>query len=159
QRPSARDASATPRRAAPAPLPEHAPAARRAGTSVLSGGRGRRPRWAGGAARARRGADHRRRRQGPRLGAHAARPQPRRARPDQLLGPPGRARSGGLVRPVEVNGAPGALYLDGQQRLVAVCALEIAGAQITGISAIVNPDKLAHLGPVGDFTSLLGSAR
>src|SRR5262245_41999044 len=63
------------------------------------------------------------------------------------------------LRPVQVNGAPGALFLDGQQRLVAVCVLEIAGAQITSISAIVNPDKLAHLGPVGDFTSLLSSAR
>src|SRR5262249_51277349 len=63
------------------------------------------------------------------------------------------------LRLVEVNGGPGALYLDPQQRLIAVCALEIAGGQITSISAIVNPDKLAHLGPVGDFTSLLRSAR
>jgi Sigma-70, region 4 len=63
------------------------------------------------------------------------------------------------IRPVEVNGGPGALYLDPQQRLIAVTALEIAGGQITSISAIVNPDKLAHLGPVGDFTSLLRSAR
>jgi RNA polymerase sigma-70 factor (ECF subfamily) len=62
-------------------------------------------------------------------------------------------------RPVEVNGGPGALYLDPQQRLIAVAALDIAGGQITSISAIVNPDKLAHLGPVGDFTSLLRSAR
>jgi hypothetical protein len=38
-------------------------------------------------------------------------------------------------------------------------ALDIAGGQITGINAIVNPDKLAHLGPVGDFTSLVRSAR
>jgi RNA polymerase sigma-70 factor (TIGR02957 family) len=63
------------------------------------------------------------------------------------------------VRPVEVNGGPGALYHDAQQRLVAVMALEIAGRQITSINAIVNPDKLTHLGPVGDFTSLLRSAR
>jgi RNA polymerase sigma-70 factor (TIGR02957 family) len=63
------------------------------------------------------------------------------------------------IRPVEVNGGPGALYLDPQQRLIAVTALEIAGGQITSISAIVNPDKLAHLGPVADFTSLLRSAR
>jgi RNA polymerase sigma-70 factor (TIGR02957 family) len=62
-------------------------------------------------------------------------------------------------RLVEVNGGPGALYLDQQQRLIAVCALDIGGGQITSISAIVNPDKLAHLGPVGDFTSLLRSAR
>ena len=62
------------------------------------------------------------------------------------------------LRLAEVNGGPGALYLDGQQRLIAVMALDIAGGQITSISSIVNPDKLRHLGPVGDFTSLLRSA-
>jgi RNA polymerase sigma-70 factor (ECF subfamily) len=66
---------------------------------------------------------------------------------------------GWSLRPVEVNGGPGALYLDARLRLIAVVALDIAGAQITRINAIVNPDKLAHLGPVGDFTSLLRSAR
>jgi RNA polymerase sigma-70 factor (ECF subfamily) len=40
-----------------------------------------------------------------------------------------------------------------------VLALDIAGGQITSISGIVNPDKLTHLGPVGDFSSLLRSAR
>jgi RNA polymerase sigma-70 factor (TIGR02957 family) len=65
---------------------------------------------------------------------------------------------GRSARPVEVNGGPGALYLDAQQRLIAVVALEIAGGQITGIHAIVNPDKLAHLGPVADFGSLRGWA-
>jgi RNA polymerase sigma-70 factor (TIGR02957 family) len=63
------------------------------------------------------------------------------------------------LRPVELNGGPGALYLDAQQRLIAVVALEIAGGQIRSISAIVNPDKLTHLGPVGDFTSLVRGAR
>jgi len=63
------------------------------------------------------------------------------------------------LRPVEVNGGPGALYLDAQQRLIGVMALDIAGGQITAISSIVNPDKLAHLGPVADSTSLLKSAR
>ena len=62
------------------------------------------------------------------------------------------------LRPVEVNGGPGALYLDAQQRLIGVVALEIAGGQITSINSIVNPDKLTHLGPVADFTSLLRSA-
>jgi RNA polymerase sigma-70 factor (TIGR02957 family) len=65
---------------------------------------------------------------------------------------------GGSLRLVEVNGGPGALYLDAQQRLLGVVALEVAG-QVTSISAIVNPDKLTHLGPVGDFGSLWGSAR
>ena len=58
------------------------------------------------------------------------------------------------LRPVEVNGGPGALYLDAQERLIAVVALEIAGAEVRGISSIVNPDKLTHLGPVGDIGSL-----
>ena len=62
------------------------------------------------------------------------------------------------LRAVEVNGAPGALYLDAQQRLFGVMALEIAGGQITGISSLVNPDKLTHLGAVADFGALLSSA-
>ena len=63
------------------------------------------------------------------------------------------------MRPVEVNGGPGALVLDARQRLIGVWALNIAGGQITSISAIVNPDKLTHLGPLADYTSLLRSAR
>jgi RNA polymerase sigma-70 factor (TIGR02957 family) len=59
------------------------------------------------------------------------------------------------LRPAEVNGSPGALVLDGQAHLLGVWALEIADGQIQGISSIVNPDKLAHLGPTGDLTSLL----
>jgi RNA polymerase sigma-70 factor (ECF subfamily) len=38
-----------------------------------------------------------------------------------------------------------------------VVGLDIADGQITGIKSIVNPDKLAHLGPVGDLRSLLTS--
>ena len=63
------------------------------------------------------------------------------------------------LRPVEVNGGPGALLLDPQQRLIGVVALDIAGGQITSISGIVNPDKLTHLGPLADYTSLLRSSR
>ena len=63
------------------------------------------------------------------------------------------------VRLVEVNGIPGALYLDGEQRLIGVMAIDVAEGRITSISSIVNPDKLAHLGPVADFRSLLRSAR
>ena len=61
-------------------------------------------------------------------------------------------------RPVEVNGGPGAVYLDAQQRVIGVCGLDVAGGQITGINGIVNPDKLTHLGPVGDLASLVRSA-
>jgi RNA polymerase sigma-70 factor (TIGR02957 family) len=63
------------------------------------------------------------------------------------------------LRPVEVNGGPGALVLDGSERVIGVLALDIGRGQIHGVSSIANPDKLAHLGPVGDLTSLLRSAR
>jgi len=63
------------------------------------------------------------------------------------------------LRPVEVNGGPGAIILDAQQRLIGVWALDIADGQIRSIRSIVNPDKLAHLGPVGDFAALLQSQR
>jgi RNA polymerase sigma-70 factor (ECF subfamily) len=61
------------------------------------------------------------------------------------------------MREVEINGAPGALLLDGEERLVGVWSLDIAGGEIRGINSIVNPEKLAHLGPVADWTSLIRS--
>jgi RNA polymerase sigma-70 factor (TIGR02957 family) len=63
------------------------------------------------------------------------------------------------MRPVEINGGPGAIYYDDQQRVLGVWALDIDGGQVTGVRSIVNPDKLAHLGPVGDVVAILRSAR
>ncbi|NYG05763.1 RNA polymerase sigma-70 factor (ECF subfamily) [Phycicoccus badiiscoriae] len=63
------------------------------------------------------------------------------------------------MRPVEVNGDPGAVYVDDQERLLGVWALEIADGEIVGIRSIVNPDKLGHLGPVGDAVAILRAAR
>jgi hypothetical protein len=48
---------------------------------------------------------------------------------------------------------------DGQQRLISVWSLEIAGGEIRSVSSVVNPDKLAHLGVVGDFASLVRAHR
>jgi RNA polymerase sigma-70 factor (ECF subfamily) len=62
-----------------------------------------------------------------------------------------------LVRPVEVNAGPGALVLDARERLVGVMSLEIAGNRIVAIRSIVNPDKLAHLGPVAGIDDLRAS--
>jgi len=69
----------------------------------------------------------------------------------QLLEVPGTA-----LRPVEVNGQPGTVVLDGAGRVVGVMALDIAGQQVRSVIGIVNPDKLHHLGPVGDLGALLG---
>ena len=66
---------------------------------------------------------------------------------------------GASMQPVEINGGPGAIFLDEDQRLLGVWALEVDGGEITSINSIVNPDKLAHLGPVGDFGALLRSVR
>jgi RNA polymerase sigma-70 factor (TIGR02957 family) len=63
------------------------------------------------------------------------------------------------AQPVEVNGGAGALFRDAQQRVLGVWALEIADDEIKSINSIVNPDKLAHLGPLGDVRSVLESAR
>lgn len=56
------------------------------------------------------------------------------------------------VRAVEINGRPGALYLNAHEQLIAVVSLEITNGQVASIKSIVNPDKLAHLGPIGAFT-------
>ncbi|HEV7943250.1 MAG TPA: RNA polymerase sigma-70 factor [Solirubrobacteraceae bacterium] len=68
------------------------------------------------------------------------------------------ARTPGVsFRFTEVNGDPGAVFIDAQQRLLSVMALEIADGQIRGVRSVVNPDKLGHLGPIGDFRSLLSA--
>jgi RNA polymerase sigma-70 factor (ECF subfamily) len=61
------------------------------------------------------------------------------------------------LRPTEVNGGPGALFFDGRQRLVGVTALEIADGEIKAIRSVANPDKLGHLGPVGNLGWLIYS--
>jgi len=63
--------------------------------------------------------------------------------------------AGASIREVEVNGMPGALLLDGEGRLVGVWELEIGGGEIQGVNSVVNPDKLAHLGPLADMAALL----
>jgi sigma-70-like protein len=59
------------------------------------------------------------------------------------------------LRPAEVNGSPGALLLDGGERVIGVMVLDVGRDQILGINSIANPDKLAHLGPTADLKSLL----
>jgi RNA polymerase sigma-70 factor (TIGR02957 family) len=59
------------------------------------------------------------------------------------------------LRAAEVNGGAGALLVDAQQRLIGVLSLDVGGGQITGIRSVVNPDKLAHLGPLADVGELL----
>ena len=65
-------------------------------------------------------------------------------------------RFGGVsLRPVEVNGQPGAMSFDQEGRLINVLALDIVDGQIQAIRSVVNPDKLRHLGPLADLGELL----
>ena len=63
--------------------------------------------------------------------------------------------AGMALREVDVNGQPGALVTDGDGKLLGVMALEIADGQVHAVTSIVNPDKLGHIGPVGDLRALL----
>lgn len=65
-------------------------------------------------------------------------------------------RSGGFaIRREQINGQPGALFLDHDGKLISVLILDIADGQVQAVSGIVNPDKLQHLGPVADLRQLL----
>jgi RNA polymerase sigma-70 factor (TIGR02957 family) len=64
---------------------------------------------------------------------------------------------GVTLSPTEVNGAPGAIFRDARERILAVWSLDIADGAVQGIRSIVNPDKLGHLGSVGDFRSAVTS--
>jgi RNA polymerase sigma-70 factor (ECF subfamily) len=61
-----------------------------------------------------------------------------------------RRHLGVRLRAVIVNGQPGALMLDSQDRLISVLALDIADNAVQSIRAVINPDKLKHLGPLAD---------
>ncbi|MEU8956961.1 RNA polymerase sigma-70 factor [Streptomyces sp. NPDC048518] len=50
----------------------------------------------------------------------------------------------------ELNGGPGAIFRDRDGRVLHTLALDVADGRIRAIRLIINPDKLGHLGPVGD---------
>jgi RNA polymerase sigma-70 factor (ECF subfamily) len=59
----------------------------------------------------------------------------------------------------EVNGQPGAVMLDPQQRIINVFSLDIADGVVQTIRSVINPDKLGHLGPLADVRALLRQQR
>jgi RNA polymerase sigma-70 factor (ECF subfamily) len=50
----------------------------------------------------------------------------------------------------ELNGQPGAILRDRDGRVVSTFALDTLDGRIQTIRSVLNPDKLGHLGPVGD---------
>jgi RNA polymerase sigma-70 factor (TIGR02957 family) len=64
-------------------------------------------------------------------------------------------RAGFTLRREEVNGQPGALFFDREDKVAGVMILDVAEGEVQVVSSIVNPDKLRHLGPVADLRALL----
>jgi RNA polymerase sigma-70 factor (ECF subfamily) len=64
-------------------------------------------------------------------------------------------RHGARVRPATVNAQPGILGLDPEGRIISVVAFDVIDGRIQTIRGVTNPDKLDHLGPVGDLYALL----
>ena len=53
-----------------------------------------------------------------------------------------------------VNGEPGAVVYDADDRVVSVFGLDVSDGVVQAIHSVVNPDKLGHLGPVSDLARL-----
>ena len=63
-------------------------------------------------------------------------------------------RPGMRLQPVHVNGQPGAMALDSEDRVIYVFALDIADGAVQAVRSVINPDKLQHLGPLSDWARL-----
>lgn len=56
---------------------------------------------------------------------------------------------------VEVNGQPGAVLRDREGRVINTVALEIGDGKIEALYSVANPDKITHLGEVGDLRAMI----
>ena len=54
------------------------------------------------------------------------------------------------LEPQEVNGQPGAILRDRDGKVLNAWALDVLDGRIQTIRTVTNPDKLGHVGPVGD---------
>jgi RNA polymerase sigma-70 factor (ECF subfamily) len=72
-----------------------------------------------------------------------------------MAGLSGQIRQLGITaRPVEINGQPGAMFLDRSGRLTNVFVLDIADGQVQTVRSVINPAKLRHLAPLADMPDL-----
>lgn len=69
------------------------------------------------------------------------------------------ARVDVTFEPHEVNAQPGAVFRDRTGRVLQIVALDVLDGQIQDIRAVINPDKLGHLGPVADAWAVDGEVR
>jgi RNA polymerase sigma-70 factor, ECF subfamily len=63
------------------------------------------------------------------------------------------------VEPHELNGQPGAILRDRDDRVASTITLEILDGRIQTIRSMANPDKLGHLGPVADAWAIAAALK
>ncbi|HEX3814374.1 MAG TPA: RNA polymerase sigma-70 factor [Mycobacteriales bacterium] len=62
------------------------------------------------------------------------------------------------VEPHEVNGQPGAIFRDRDNKVLNTWTLDVLDGQIQTIRTVLNPDKLGHVGPVADAWAVIREA-
>jgi RNA polymerase sigma-70 factor, ECF subfamily len=64
-------------------------------------------------------------------------------------------RVGVEVDPHQVNGQPGAIFRDRDDKVLNTWTLDVLDGRIQTIRSVQNPDKLGHVGPVADAWAVL----
>jgi RNA polymerase sigma-70 factor, ECF subfamily len=67
-------------------------------------------------------------------------------------------RIGGVVEPHEMNGQPGAIFRDRDNKVLNTWTLDVLDGRIQTIRSVINPDKLGHVGPVADAWAVVREA-
>src|SRR5690606_6890068 len=62
--------------------------------------------------------------------------------------------TGARIEPRELNGQPGAILRDRTGAVLGTWSLDIADGRIRAIRSVTNPEKIGHLGRVGDITTI-----
>ncbi|MCU1423229.1 MAG: polymerase, sigma-24 subunit, subfamily, partial [Microbacteriaceae bacterium] len=65
---------------------------------------------------------------------------------------------GGTIEKHVVNGQTGAILRDRDGKVLNTWTLDVLDGQVQTIRTVLNPDKLAHMGPVADAWALLREA-
>jgi RNA polymerase sigma-70 factor, ECF subfamily len=64
----------------------------------------------------------------------------------------------GTFEPHDVNGQPGAIFRDRDDKVLNTWTLDVLDGRIQAIRTVLNPDKLAHVGPVADAWAVVREA-
>ncbi|MHA7986644.1 RNA polymerase sigma-70 factor [Rathayibacter sp. CAU 1779] len=72
---------------------------------------------------------------------------------------PGFFNAGVQIEPHEINGQPGAIFRDRENRVINTWTLDIVDGHIQTIRTVLNPDKLSHIGAVADAFAVIAETR